>query len=335
MKHLVLHSASRAEDAGYRALADIASITDELDVDYRLVGGQMTTLLVAAYGVTGVPGRETADADLAAEPAVVAHPDLPRLLAARDYRPAGASNRFARQVTDGQDAVIDVLAPSPDGRLHSNRRYGELYLDEIPGLLLALARRPVTLTLEGSSRGAGPSPCLSGSPTPSRRSRSRPLPTPPAGPPRMRCSPGRLRRRLRSPRPPPARRQDPRGHRRTAGRRLVTAATTPRAAASSTSPSRNAAGDTLLAVRRGTTGTPPPPLWCCAASPPSAARPSPRRASGSARPHPGRPRRGPRRPRRRDRLLAPRRPPATRALTTGSERLAPKPENRDRPHRAR
>jgi hypothetical protein len=155
MKHLVLGSASRAEDAGYVAVADIASITDELDVDYRLVGGHMTTLLVAAYGVTGVPGRETADADLAAEPAVVAHPDLPRLLADLDYRPAGASNRFARQIADGQDAVIDVLAPSPDGRLHSNRRHGDLYLDEIPGLLLALARPPVTLRLEVELQAGG------------------------------------------------------------------------------------------------------------------------------------------------------------------------------------
>lgn len=41
-----------------------------------------------------------------------------------------------------------MLAPSHDGRLHSNRRHGELYLDEIPGLLLALAREPVLLELE-------------------------------------------------------------------------------------------------------------------------------------------------------------------------------------------
>ena len=148
MKHLVLRSASRAEDAGYLALADIAGITDALDVDYRVVGGQMTTLLVAAYAVTDVPGRETADADLAAAPAVVGHPDLPRLLAERGYHPTGASNRFVSEVADGQDAVIDVLAPSSDGRLHSNRRYGDLYLDEIPGLLLALAGSPLALTLE-------------------------------------------------------------------------------------------------------------------------------------------------------------------------------------------
>lgn len=148
MRHLVLRSGSRAEDAGYLALADIAGITDDLGVDYRLVGGQMTSLLVAAYGVTGVPERETADADLAAEPAVVADPGLPRLLEERGYRPHGASNRFARATDAGHQAVIDVLAPSPDGRLHSNRRYGDLYLDEIPGLLLALARPPVPVDLE-------------------------------------------------------------------------------------------------------------------------------------------------------------------------------------------
>lgn len=148
MRHLVLRSSSRAEDAGYLALADIASITDELGVDYRVVGGQMTSLLVAAYAVPGVPERDTADADLAARPEVVADPRLPQLLEASGYRPHGASNRFARETEAGHHAVIDVLAPSHDGRLHFNRRHGALYLDEIPGLLLALARPPVPLSLE-------------------------------------------------------------------------------------------------------------------------------------------------------------------------------------------
>ena len=66
----------------------------------------------------------------------------------RGYRPHGASNRFARKTQAGHHAVIDVLAPSHDGRLHSNRRHGALYLDEIPGLLLALARPSVPLSLE-------------------------------------------------------------------------------------------------------------------------------------------------------------------------------------------
>lgn len=148
MKHLILRSGSRAEDAGYLALADIATITDELDVDYRVVGGQMTSLLVAAYDVTDVPQRETADADLAAEPTVVANPGLPRLLHEHGYRPGDSSNQFIRTLDEDRHAVIDVLAPSHDGRLHTNRRHGELYLDEIPGLLLALAREPVLLQLE-------------------------------------------------------------------------------------------------------------------------------------------------------------------------------------------
>jgi hypothetical protein len=37
-RHLVLASTSRAADSGYLAMADLAQIATELDVDYRIIG---------------------------------------------------------------------------------------------------------------------------------------------------------------------------------------------------------------------------------------------------------------------------------------------------------
>ena len=72
-----LHSFGRASDAAYLAAADITKLAADLQMDYRLVGGNAVTLLVAAHGVTTqVPGRETADADLGLGHRIVADPRL-------------------------------------------------------------------------------------------------------------------------------------------------------------------------------------------------------------------------------------------------------------------
>ncbi|MFC6015220.1 hypothetical protein ACFP2T_03300 [Plantactinospora solaniradicis] len=137
-------STSRASDAGYLTLADLSAIAAELEIDYRIVGGHMVTLLVAAYGVTDqVPMRETADADFAALPAVIADPRLPAALTNHGYLPQGAANRFVRGHADAYgplELVVDILAPSYLGTLVPNQRYGDLVVDEVPGLLLALSR---------------------------------------------------------------------------------------------------------------------------------------------------------------------------------------------------
>jgi hypothetical protein len=145
---VVLASTSRAQDAGYLALADVAAVTEELVVDYRLVGGHMVALLVAVYSVTGVPERETADADLGAHFAVAGDERLVQALKERGYTQPGASNRFVRTDESGPELVIDVLAPSYSGRHETNQRHGSLYLDEIPGLALALAQEPVVVEVE-------------------------------------------------------------------------------------------------------------------------------------------------------------------------------------------
>lgn len=154
---LVLVSAGRASDAAFLAAADLAVIAGELDVPYRLVGGNAVTLLVAVHGVIDmVPARETADADFGAAYPVVADPRLLAALRERGYRQQ-SGNRFLRTHTLGPttgraapswDLVIDVLAPSYVGRLVPNQPHGELVVDEVPGLNLALARDGTPITVE-------------------------------------------------------------------------------------------------------------------------------------------------------------------------------------------
>jgi hypothetical protein len=140
---LRLASASRAGDAGYLAAADLAALAGSLGVDYRLIGGNAVTLLVAVHGVDElVPERETSDADFASSPRVVADERLPTALLALGYVQE-RGNRFVRPHLDGAgqlDLAVDVLAPSLVGRLQTNQQYGALFVDEVPGLALALAR---------------------------------------------------------------------------------------------------------------------------------------------------------------------------------------------------
>lgn len=148
MNELVLLSTSRAQDAGYAALADVATVTDRIGADYRLVGGHMVSVLVALHQVTGVPARETADADLGAQFCVVADPRLVATLQELGYTRPGASNRFVRPLPDGLEATIDVLAPSYTGRHEPNQPHGDLVVDEVPGLGYALAAAPVRVAVE-------------------------------------------------------------------------------------------------------------------------------------------------------------------------------------------
>lgn len=150
--HVSVTSTSRASNAGYLTLADLSAIAAELDIDYRIIGGHMVTLLVAAYGVTDqVPMRETADADFAALPAVIADPRLPVALTGYGYLPQSAANRFVRGHADARgplELVVDILAPSYLGTLVPNQRHGDLVVDEVPGLPFALSRPSVVVDLQ-------------------------------------------------------------------------------------------------------------------------------------------------------------------------------------------
>lgn len=146
-----LISTSRASDAGFMASADLDAIARKLAVDYRLIGGNAVTLLTHIHGVSDlVPARETADADFGALPEVIASSDLPAAWTEHGYRQV-EGNRFVRSIDHAAtplELVVDVLAPSLQGQLVTNQKYGELHVDEVPGLLLALTREPEVVELE-------------------------------------------------------------------------------------------------------------------------------------------------------------------------------------------
>lgn len=148
MTALKLAATSRAAEAGYLALADIAEVAAACEVDYRIVGGLMVSLHVAAAGVDEPIQRNTLDADVAVEPTVARDPRVVAELRARGYENPTVANRFVRITETRQQLVIDLLAPSYTGRMQTNRRHGDMTLDEIPGLGLALARSGETLELD-------------------------------------------------------------------------------------------------------------------------------------------------------------------------------------------
>jgi hypothetical protein len=108
----------------------------------------MVSLLAAVSGATGIPERDSLDADFGVPYEVAGDERLTAGLADRDYTIAGAANRFSRTDAARRTLIIDVLAPSYSSRLQTNRAHGELVLDEIPGLSYALAVAPVAAELD-------------------------------------------------------------------------------------------------------------------------------------------------------------------------------------------
>jgi hypothetical protein len=76
MTSLDLIAGSRAEQAGYLALADIARLAEQTGIDYRLVDGQMVGLHVAASGAEDPALRQTLDAHLGVGHQVAGDPAL-------------------------------------------------------------------------------------------------------------------------------------------------------------------------------------------------------------------------------------------------------------------
>jgi hypothetical protein len=137
---LHLDASSQAEEAGFLAMRDLAAVTDDLGIEYRIVGGQMVRLHVALAGVAEPVVRVTQDADMGIAEASARNPCLVPGLEALGYARPNAANRFVRTTNDDLRLVIDVLAPAWGRRLVANQQYGDIVLDEIPGLSLALAR---------------------------------------------------------------------------------------------------------------------------------------------------------------------------------------------------
>lgn len=159
LSRLVLAATSVADDVGFVALADLASIVGAGQANYRVIGGHMVTALVARWGLGAELYRETGDADLGVPPFVVEDLDIVGRLRDLGYEPI-AGNRFARDLDDvpaglGASAgdlpaaTVDVLVPSYTSRARQNRPVGDdLVTTKVPGLAVALQRPPVELDLE-------------------------------------------------------------------------------------------------------------------------------------------------------------------------------------------
>lgn len=139
-------SGSRAEDAGYRTAADVALVAAQTNLAYRLVGGLAVSLLHAAHGSPGeTRPRLTADADLGVDDKIVAEVGLAEVLRGLGYQQS-EGNRFIHGAAADQ-RVIDVLIPTVGDRLQTNVTRGDLVLDAVPGLGLALDTPPMVVSL--------------------------------------------------------------------------------------------------------------------------------------------------------------------------------------------
>jgi hypothetical protein len=159
LTRLTLGAASVADDLGYVALSDLARALGSVTDDYRVIGGHMVTVLAARWQLGHELYRETDDVDLGIPPIVARDHNLVARLKELSYLQV-AGNRFARTLSDipaglkekggsrDPEALIDVLVPAYTSRARENVRVGEdLFTTEVPGLQLALARPPVTITL--------------------------------------------------------------------------------------------------------------------------------------------------------------------------------------------
>jgi hypothetical protein len=157
---LTLGAASVADDLGYVALSDLARALGDVPADFRVIGGHMVTMLAARWQLGRELYRETGDVDLGITPIVARDYHIVDRLKDLDYTQV-AGNRFARGLSDipvkikdkesspRPEAFIDVLVPAYTSRVRENIQVGEdLFTTEVPGLQLALARPPVTITLE-------------------------------------------------------------------------------------------------------------------------------------------------------------------------------------------
>ena len=160
LTRLTLGAASVADDLGYVALSDLAQALGDIPADFRVIGGHMVTVLGARWQLGHELYRETGDVDLGITPIVARDRHVVSRLKNLDYTQV-AGNRFARGLSDipvtikdtedasRPEALIDVLVPAYTSRARKNVQVGDdLFTTEVPGLQLALARPPVTVTLE-------------------------------------------------------------------------------------------------------------------------------------------------------------------------------------------
>ncbi|PPF47177.1 hypothetical protein C5B85_02585 [Pseudoclavibacter sp. AY1F1] len=143
MADAYLVSGTAAEDASFRALADLTQALDG-EENAGVVGGHMVSILCARFPSPGTVERRTNDAD-GGVPAAFAATGAPheRLLAA-GYE-AIDGNRYELVEENGAVRTVDLLVPTHSSKFASKSIDGRAF-DSMPGLDLALAR-PLTVDL--------------------------------------------------------------------------------------------------------------------------------------------------------------------------------------------
>ena len=139
---------TNADDLSLRSLAEISAITADQNV--RIIGGQMASLLLSAFPVSGIAPRRTRDADAGIPTELAGSGLLHERLIAHGFA-ATSGNSYARPVPDlavaggpVPELAVDLLVPSLDGRFRS-REHGGRAFDSAPGLAPALAAEPIVI----------------------------------------------------------------------------------------------------------------------------------------------------------------------------------------------
>jgi hypothetical protein len=153
LSRLTLRAASRAEDLGFVALADVARAMHDLD-EVLVIGGQMISLHAYRWGLGAELFRESKDADVGIPETLARDEGIVERLEALDYR-QHRGGEFVRVLRDEADedggfpeAAIDVLIPARTSRARASRRVSaRLVTTEVPGLATALLRPAVPVEL--------------------------------------------------------------------------------------------------------------------------------------------------------------------------------------------
>lgn len=130
---------SRSMDASLLALSDLSAAAAGAGINYRVIGGQMVALHVAAAGVAGkVPVRDTADADAGIPTGSAETHALHDALVAMGYAKR-AGDRLERE-RGGLTLAVDVLLPAYRSRRRQNVEAGPFVAIEAGGLGYALGQ---------------------------------------------------------------------------------------------------------------------------------------------------------------------------------------------------
>jgi hypothetical protein len=147
-RRVELAASSFADELSLRALAEITEITADQNV--RVIGGQMASLLLAAFPVAGISARSTRDADTAITTELAGSGLLHERLLEHGYV-ATRGNSYTRPVPDlvasdrpVPELAVDLLVPSLDGRFRPQEHGGRAF-DAAPGLAPTLSAAPVVI----------------------------------------------------------------------------------------------------------------------------------------------------------------------------------------------